>query len=562
MKTGGRARARPIDLSRNEGAPPGRDWLAALERHGPAAFNEYDNAEILELLYAKRLGVEPDRVLATNGADEAIDRFFRAFLAPGETVIHPAPTFVMIDRFARISGGHPVPVEYEWGSLPHDRIMERVTDETGAVAVISPDNPTGAAFSAESLTALARALPDGVMLLADLAYVEFADEDPTQALLERSNVVVVRTMSKAWGLAGLRIGFAVGDSDAIRAMRRCGGPYSLATPSIVVGIGRFARGDADVRERVRCAKVGRERLSRLVREVGGKPYPSQTNFVLARFPDVHWISYGLAAQAIRVRTFEDLPQHVRITVPRNDAEHSRLEGALRCLAKPEALLFDMDGVLADVRRSYRETIVRTCAAFGVETTAERVDEAAKSSSGGHDDWALTRKLLAECGVEVDQARVTRRFEEIYQGTEEEPGLRRRETLIPDPRLLARLAERFKMAVVTGRPRSDAERFLREHSIADLFGAVVCREDAPMKPLPAPVELALARLEADTAWMLGDTIDDLAAARGSGVVPIIVASPVGADGDAARGLRLRNFMRRRGAARVVDANANYGGLFDD
>ena len=403
-------------------------------------------------------------------------------------------------------------------------------------------------------------------LLVDSAYAEFADEDHTTALLEVPRAVMVRTMSKSWALAGLRVGFAVGAKERIDVLRGFGGPYALAGPSMAIAIDRLQNGVAAMREFVAYVRSRRERLAEVIRRVGGRPQPSQTNFVFSAFPDARWIQRGMAAQGVLTRYFPHLPEYVRITVPRDDGEFRRVERALGCLAGaagwldggsaggvadaraagtgPDAILFDMDGVLADVRRSYREAIVRTCTRFGIQATPDEI-EAVKSAGGANDDWEATKRLLARADVRVSLEDVTRAFETIYQGTDEAPGLRRHETLIPSPGLLRALAGRHRLGIVTGRPRADAERFLREHELGDLFGAVVCREDAALKPDPAPVALAMRTLGVRTAWMLGDNPDDMRAAAGAGAVPVGIVPPGG--GDSARAA-----LDDAGAARVVDA----------
>ena len=541
-----------IDLSMNEGEPPSRACLEVLERHGPALLRKYADPAPLEAAYADYLGTAPANVLATTGADDAIDRVFRAFLAPGQEMVFPTPTFEMVPACARMSRGDLVPIEYDWGTLPHDEILDAVSERTGVVAVLTPDNPTGRAFSTDSLLRLAAALPPEVTLMADLAYAEFADEDPTPALLEVPRAIMIRTMSKSWGLAGLRVGFAVGAKERIDALRGYGGPYALTGPSIAIALDRLENGVDEMRGFVEYVRSRRERLDALLWDVGGVPGHSQTNFVLSAFTDARWIQRGMAAQGVLVRYFAHLPEYVRITVPRDDAEFRRVERALRCLDRPEALLFDMDGVLADVRRSYREAIVRTCASFGVEAGRDLID-AVKAAGQANDDWAVTHGVLARAGVRASLDEVTARFEELYQGTEDEPGLRRHETLIPMRELLEGLARIFKLGVVTGRPRADAERLLREHGVRGLFGAVVSREDAPLKPDPAPVRLALERLEVRSAWMLGDTPDDVRAAVGAGVVPVGVVPPGG-------GETAWTALEEAGAARIMEAEPDFGGLF--
>jgi len=189
---------------------------------------------------------------------------------------------------------------------------------------------------------------------------------------------------------------------------------------------------------------------------------------------------------------------------------------------PEGLIFDLDGVIADVGGSYRAAIVETAAAFGV-TVSDTDVVAAKAAGDASDDWEVTRRLCAAAGVDVDLSAVKERFERFYQGGDGQIGLKEREELLVGRTTLTRWASRLPLGIVTGRPRSDAEAFLDRFEIRDLFGAVVTREDAPMKPHPAPVRLALQRLGLERAWMLGDTPDDIAAARGAGVLPLGVAT---------------------------------------
>ncbi len=553
-----------IDLRNNEGPPPGID-LGAVLAGDPDLTSRYADPAPLEAAFAADLGTTPDCVLATTGGDDAIDRVMRTCLAPDQEVLFPVPTFEMVPAYARMARAALVPLEYEWGRLPRDAILGRISARTGMVVLISPDNPTGHAFVTAEIAELADDLPPGVILLLDAAYLDYADDNYTAVMLQRSNVVMIRSMSKAWGLAGMRIGFAVGCAARIKTVRNAGGPYPLTGPSIEIALACLRSGKERVRDHVRQTRNWRPVLARMLEEAGGRPYASQANFVLAAFPNAAWVAKGLAAQGVDVRTFDHLADHVRITVPRNEDEMAVLDRALGCLAWdttagngcPDAVLFDMDGVLADVRYSYRETIVRTCASFGVTVGQEDIS-AVKRAGDANDDWALTHGVLQRAGIDATLDAVTERFEQIYQGTPAEPGLRRLESLIPARDVLARLSRSCQLGIVTGRPRSDAECFLQEQEIGAYFSAVICREDGPLKPHPATVHSALEVLHARTAWLLGDTPDDVRAACRAGVVPIGVLPPGQNDGD-------RNLMctalEDAGAARIVDANSDYGGLFN-
>jgi HAD superfamily hydrolase (TIGR01548 family) len=197
--------------------------------------------------------------------------------------------------------------------------------------------------------------------------------------------------------------------------------------------------------------------------------------------------------------------------------------ALRTALQPEALLFDLDGVLADVSRSYRETTIRTARDFGVEASGEDVRNL-KRSGGFNNDWDLTHRLISDAGMDCSWEGVRDVFERTYQGDERTEGLKVSERLLVSREFLTGLRERLPLAIVTGRPRPDACEFLRRFAIEDCFDTVVTMEDAPAKPEPDAVELAMHRLRCERAWMIGDTVDDVRAARAAGVVPIGICAP--------------------------------------
>lgn len=508
-QTPGAGSSADLRLDGNEGA-------------GPEELRRYPDPRPLEEFLAQRLGVDPQQVLVTAGGDEALDRVCRAYLAPGRELIQPAPTFEMIARYARLAGAEVVSVPWPRGEFPTGEVVARIGERTRVICVVSPNNPTGAVARPEDLQRLAAAAPQA-LLLADLAYTEFADLDLTAAALGLPNAVVVRSFSKAWGMAGLRVGYAAGPAEIIDCLRAAGGPYSVSRPSLArvaerleIGVERF----------VDTVRQEREDLFELLKSLGAEPLPSQANFVLCRFEDADWAYAGLAALGILVRRFPNRPELegcLRITCPGGPEAFTRLERALRVTLSPQGLLFDLDGVLADVSQSYRRAIVETAASYGVKLGAAEI-QAAKSEEGSNNDWVLTQKLLRRRGVRADLEEVTARFESLYQGTPNRTGLREAENLLTSPELLAGLSDRVPLGVVTGRPRADALRFLQDNGLADRLSALVCLEDAPPKPDPRPVRLALKRMGIERAWMVGDTPDDLAAARRAGVLPLGVLAP--------------------------------------
>jgi histidinol-phosphate aminotransferase len=537
----------PIDLKldSNEGAAPPDHLLSELVAAGSGVLQRYPDRTGLESKIADELGIAPARCIVTAGGDDALDRICRVMLEPGRELILPAPTFEMIERYAGLTGATIVSADWLDRDFPIDEVLDAVTPRTAIIAVVSPNNPTGRVVSESQLVRLSEAAPDA-LIVVDLAYVEFADIDPTPGVLRLPNAVAVRTFSKAWGLAGLRVGYAVGSERVIGWLRAAGGPYSVAGPSLAVAGTWIDEGRAHVERFVARVRREREALNDKLRSLGAEPAPSQANFSFARMKSAKWVHDALAGLGIAVRYFHDRPElaeFLRITCPGDEKAFDRLLAALDLVHQPEAILFDMDGVLADVSGSYRRAIVETAATFGVSIDHQRV-ERAKAGGGANDDWALTHRLVAEAGVSTTLDRVIERFESAYQGTHDRPGLRATERLIPSLEMLERMAARFKLAVVTGRPKADCDHFLKQHGLASLFPVAACMEDGPGKPDPTPVRVALERLGVRRAWMIGDNPDDVRAARSAGVLPIGVRAP--GDDDV-----LVPSLLRAGAARVLE-----------
>jgi histidinol-phosphate aminotransferase len=532
-----------LRLDGNEGPAACEALREALQGIDPEVARRYPDAGSLEHLLAERHGVPEDCVLVTAGADEALDRIFRAYGGPGRTAVMPEPTFEMIPRYAELAGCEITRVPWWDGTFPTESYLARSAPSgTSILCVVSPNNPTGLVAEQDAVRRLAEARPECLVVL-DQAYVEYATAGPTTPLLDLGNVVVVRTLSKAVGVAGLRIGYAIGRRDCIEVLRAAAGPYPVAGPSVVAAL-RILQGDP-ARTDVHVARVQTERalLRDKLKSHGFEVVPSEANFVHVVGAQTSWLADALESLGILVRRFDDgRDVRLRITCPGAQIPFDRLVAGIDAAMGPDALLFDIDGVLADVSRSYRQAILTTARSFGVDLTSDAV-RALKAAGDANNDWIVTQRALASHGMEVPIERVTAEFERHYQGTPAAPGLRELESCLVDRDVLERLAQTIPIGIVTGRPRADAERFLDAHGLRGLCQALVCMEDAPAKPNPAPIALAMERLDARSAWFFGDTPDDVVAARRAGAIPIGITPP-GDPPDEARAS-----LERAGAARV-------------
>jgi histidinol-phosphate aminotransferase len=319
-----------LKLDSNEGAPPGATLLQRLGRHLPTLASHYPNKSALEEKLAQRMFVTPEQVIVTAGGDDALDRACRAVLGPGREFIVPWPSFEMLPRYAALTGATLVNVDWLTGPFPTQAVCDAVTPDTAAIALVSPNNPTGLTATCDDLVAVSAAAPHA-LILVDLAYTEFADEDLTATALALPNAIAVRTFSKAWGLAGLRVGYAAGPLEYITWLRAAGSPYPSSSLSVALAQWRFELDQSAVRAFIHRIRRERDALTTLLAGWGAQIWPSQANFLLARFADADAVWTGLGDQGVAVRRFANRPElanTLRITCPGDAGGFEQLLGAL------------------------------------------------------------------------------------------------------------------------------------------------------------------------------------------------------------------------------------------
>jgi histidinol-phosphate/aromatic aminotransferase/cobyric acid decarboxylase-like protein len=202
--------------------------------------------------------------------------------------------------------------------------------------VVSPNNPTGEVIDAADLMALADAFE---FVVFDGAYTEFADVDLTATALTLPNVLMIRTMSKAWGLAGLRVGYLLGEQATVRRIAAYGNPYPVSRISLAVAAERIRSNDG-VDAYVAEVKRERTELTALLQNGGLSPIPSRANFVYFEVTAPQTIATDLAATGIAIRTFPQrsgLEDAVRITLPGDSDEYDRLVDALASALNTKAM---------------------------------------------------------------------------------------------------------------------------------------------------------------------------------------------------------------------------------
>lgn len=308
-----------VDLSDNTNlfgvAPAVRELLDKLD---DATITRYPSvfSKSLKQALAERHGVEPDNIVTGCGSDDIIDSAFRAFCDPGDTVAYPSPTFGVVRTFALMNAAKPesVPMSADFSFATEDLIAAhaRVT------YVCSPNNPTGSAVPGSQIAELDQKL-SGVLLL-DEAYSDYAEEDFGSFVATSRRTVSLRTFSKVLGLAGLRIGYAIGPAIVIHEIEKSRGPYKVGGVSEAAAIRVLRAGGEWVTEVVRRTKANRARLAAVLAERSIQALPSHGNFLLICLPDgftAHGTNAALRSHGVAVRPFGALPhigECIRVTI--------------------------------------------------------------------------------------------------------------------------------------------------------------------------------------------------------------------------------------------------------
>lgn len=277
-------------LSSNE-TPLGPSPLAAEAVRKAAASLEFypDGAATrLRQAIAEAHGLNPANILCTNGSDEALSLLAQTYLAPGDEAVFTEHGFLVYRINTQAAGGIPVAVKEKDARADVDAILAAVTPRTRIVFLANPNNPTGTYLPFSEVRRLHAALPAGVLLVLDAAYAEYVRRNDYEAGVElvagSENVVMTRTFSKIYGLAGLRLGWLYGPAHVVDAVNRVRGPFNVNAVAIEAGI-------AAVRDRAHLATAVAHNdrwlpwLTAELERLGLKVTPSVGNFVLIHFPD-------------------------------------------------------------------------------------------------------------------------------------------------------------------------------------------------------------------------------------------------------------------------------------
>ena len=313
----GRAGKLRLDFNENTvGCAPGvvRALRRALSTDWLSRYPEYEEGRAV---LAEYFGVSKDEMLISNGVDDAIKLICDTFVDPGDKLVVPAPTFPIYQFFQSVAGGRTALVRYDEDlRLPVERILDAINSRTRWVALANPNNPTGTIIPKGDLRVILEAAPR-TLVLVDEAYFDFSGSTVLGWIRKYPNLAVSRTFSKAFGLAGLRIGFLFAHRELTGLMRRTHAVFAVNSLAVACALEAIRHQDY-VRRYARMVQTNRALLCRRLDRMGVTYAPSAANFVFIRVgPKAPEIARRLREQDILVRDWSYDPHlkgYLRITI--------------------------------------------------------------------------------------------------------------------------------------------------------------------------------------------------------------------------------------------------------
>jgi histidinol-phosphate aminotransferase len=319
---------RIIKLNTNENPfPPSPKVMLAIQQIEPEMLRRYPDphARAFTAAAAKVLKVPAETIIAGNGSDDILAVAVQTFLGSGDLLAFPDPTYSLYPVLAEIADVKTVSVPWEkdW-ALPIDALLET---EARAIFLANPNAPSGTFVPRAKISELAGRFKG--LVLVDEAYVDFADTNCLPLVREHDNVLITRTLSKAYSLAGLRFGFGIAQEHVIREMNKAKDSYPCDAISIIAAAAAMEDQDY-ARQTWEHVRGERQRLTGELEQLGWSVLPSQANFLLATAPDgrAKEAYLGLKEQGILVRYFDKpgLSDKIRITVGTSQENNAVLAG--------------------------------------------------------------------------------------------------------------------------------------------------------------------------------------------------------------------------------------------
>jgi len=492
-----------LKLDFNERADSLPTWLRDFKLDTTQLW-KYPNRQEIEVLIAEKFNTSANNVFLSNGGDESIELLFKLCKLNNKSILLPLPAFSQYTHQLSIWGLDFITVDAQPDLSIDVKALSQQLKANQWLIVTRPNNPTGECISeAVVLDLIHQAKQCGTFVFLDEAYVEFFQQDDAQNYgLEFDHVISLRTFSKAFGLAGARLGYLLGNETLIAQFKKYAMPFNVNSLSLQTAKKALQNTEE---MRVYCSNIAKNRqhIFDYLCSCGIEVFNGQGNFLLFKLNSQRQqiLSSFLAKKDIQIKTqVNDLPDCLRLTVPEDITE---LMQVFQTVFQPNLIAFDMDGVLIDTSGSYDRCILETAHSFSNNQFTNNMISALRAQGGFNNDWDLTQGLLAQAGTVVEIKKIIKTFQQFYQVYKsEEINLLDNDDLFQG---------HYSTAIVTGRPKTEALDGVAQLNIKP--DHIISADDVQHhKPSPEGLNNLKATTKKNRLWFCGDTVDDMQAGQ--------------------------------------------------
>lgn len=278
-----------IKLASNENPlGPSPEAVKAI-KNSISSLNRYPDgsAYYMKEALSKKYGISPEEIIVGNGSDELLELIIRTFFVYGDHAVQSFPTFLVYEKIIMGAGGDISSVPLSNFGLDLERMLDAVTSKTRVIFINNPNNPTGSVLFKDELLDFLHQVPDDIIVVLDEAYIEFVRDDRVanglELITQHPLLIVLRTFSKLYGLAGLRIGYGFASREVVDYMNRIRQPFNVNSLAQAAAVAALTD-SAFVSRTIELTNSGLEYLFRELDNIGIEYHPTQTNFFLIKVP--------------------------------------------------------------------------------------------------------------------------------------------------------------------------------------------------------------------------------------------------------------------------------------
>jgi histidinol-phosphate aminotransferase len=490
-----------LKLDFNERADSVPKWLQGFAVDTSQLW-KYPNRVEIEALIAQTLNTEKENIFLSNGGDESIDLLFKTCKLTKQSILLPLPAFSQYTHQLRIWEIEHKTVESHDDLTIHLEKTALNLKSNQWLILTRPNNPTGECIGeADLINLIETAQNTQTKIFLDEAYVEFfLENSQINYALKYDHVISLRTFSKAYGLAGARLGYLIGSEKLINQFKKFAPPFNVNQVSLQLAKTAL-QNTSEVQRYCKVIAINRQLVLNFLQSCQIEVFDGKGNFLLFKLSPKKKVllSLYLGKQGIQIKTqLEGLTDCVRITIPENI---TLLFIALQTVFKPEIIGFDMDGVLIDTSQSYDMCILETVEYFTKkQLNVDNILEL-RSKGGFNNDWDLTQGLIQQMGLNIEMNEIITQFQKYYltYKNNETNLLQGQELFNKD----------YSTAIITGRPKAEALDGIEQLGIEPDY--IISADDVNnQKPSPEGINGLKNTSNKSRMWFCGDTVDDMQA----------------------------------------------------